>query len=269
MEVAAHYERGLKIATLLTGFLLPTDVFRCIWCLMIKPSILLAAIFTLTFGVSEGSAQQSRLLSAEQQVPYAAVGQLVRGRMKNDGLCTATLVAPNYILTAAHCLFVARNDTPSELRQYTFAAGWNNGTAIAASSLAEIIIPDTYSPMSDDGLRMLNNDWALARLSDPITEVEPLPITRIPGPWETVYYLTYSQRNREAPLLTRNCRHHVLEQGPLLIGCPVIGGNSGAAVLVGGQENPQIVAVIAAKADGNAFAVIPNEELLYLISSFN
>jgi len=269
VEVAAHYERGLKIATLLTSFLLPTDVFRCIWCLMIKPSIILAAIFVLALNVSKALAQQSRLLSAEQQEPFAAVGQLVRGRKQDNGLCTATLVAPNYILTAAHCLYVARDDTPSELRQYTFAAGWNNGTAIAASSIAEVIIPDSYTPVSNDGLRMLNNDWALARLTDPITEVEPLPITRVPGPWETVYYLTYSQKNREAPLLTRNCQHRVLDQGPLLVGCPVIGGNSGAAVLVGSQDNPQIVAVIAAKADGNAFAVIPNEELLSLISSFN
>ena len=123
---------------------------------------------------------------------------------------------------------------------------------------AEIIIPNSYAPVSNDRLSMLNNDWALARLTDPIVEVQPLPITRVPGPWETVYYLTYSQRNREAPLLTRNCQHRVLDQGPLLVGCPVISGNSGAAILVGDQDDPQIVAVITAKADGNAFAVIPN-----------
>ena len=123
MEVAAHYERGLKIATLLTGFLLPTDVFRCIWCLMIKPSILATALICLFVGPSVVSAQQALKLSPEQQAPWAAVGQLVKGRIGTQSVCTATLVAPDVILTAAHCVNGAKNETPSGLRQYTFAAG--------------------------------------------------------------------------------------------------------------------------------------------------
>ena len=249
--------------------MLPSGTLSCIWYLMVRPSIIVVAIMALFTQILGASAQQTQLLTTDEQQPYSAIGQLVQGRADDSGLCTATLVAPNYILTAAHCVFGARNSTVSELRRFTFAAGWNNGKAVATSSIAEIIIPQSYAPFSEDSLSMLNNDWALARLTDTITEIDPLPITRVPGPWEPVYFLTYSDRNREAPLLTKNCQHRVLEQGPLQIGCPVIGGNSGAAVLVGDPSNPEIVAIIAAKAQGNAFAVIPSEELLSLVSSFN
>ncbi|SHG79334.1 V8-like Glu-specific endopeptidase [Cognatiyoonia sediminum] len=267
MEVAAHYERGLKIATLLTGFLLPTDVFRCIWCLMIKPSILAIALICLFVGPSVVSAQQVTRLTPTQQAPWAAVGQLVKGRIGTQSVCTATLVAPDVILTAAHCVNGAKNETPSGLRQYTFAAGWNKGEAFATRSISEIIVPRSYVPGGEDRLRNLNSDWALVRLSDPITNIEPVPIVPLPGPWETVYFLTYSNAEPDTPYLTSGCAHRTLEEGPLQIACPVSSGNSGAAVFVGQPDNPQIVAVIAAKAQNNAFAVVPGEELLSRIES--
>jgi len=214
-----------------------------------------------------GVAQQRSILTAEEQAPWAAVGKLVNGRIGAQGLCTATLIAADYILTAAHCVAGAKNYTPSQLRRFTFAAGWNNGEAVATSSIAEIIVAEGYAPSGEMKLEALNNDWAVVKLTDPITTIEPLPIVRLPGPWEPVYYLTYSKGHDEAPLLTRGCDHRVMEQGPLQIACPARSGNSGAAVLVGGPDNPQIVAIIAAQARNNAFAVIPDEALLELVAA--
>lgn len=234
---------------------------------MIKPSIITATILLLLTWSTAATSQNWTELTAEQQAPYSAVGKLAKGRIGAQGVCTATLIAPDHILTAAHCVWGARDNAPSQLRQYTFAAGWNNGAAVATSSIAEVTIPDAYRPGQTTKLETLNNDWALARLTDPITEIEPLPIVRLPGPWEPVYYLTYSRVHDEAPLLTQGCDHRVMDEGPMQIACPARSGNSGAAVLVGKPENPQIVAIIVAQARQNAFAVIPNDELLALVAA--
>lgn len=234
---------------------------------MLKASILACTLISLVASISNANAQQWRLLSAEEQAPWGAVGKLVNGRIGAQGLCTATLIAPDYILTAAHCLATAQKLTPSQLRRYTFAAGWNDGKALGTSPVAEVIIPEDYRFGRKTDLETLNSDWALARLAEPIVDVQPLPLVRLPGPWEPVYYLSYSQKHDEAPLLTKGCAHRVMEQGPLQISCPAVGGNSGAAVLVGRPESPQIVAIIAAQAQSNAFAVIPNDELISLIET--
>ena len=267
LEVAEHYERGTKIATPVTTILLPTFVLRCIWYVMTKPSIMTAVFLWATLWANTVVGQDWSLLSAEEQAPYAAVGKLVKGRIGNQGLCTATLISPSHILTAAHCLDSASRGTPSQMRQFTFAAGWNDGQALATSSIADIYIPSEYERSDEKQLETLNFDWAIARLVDPISNVKPFPIVSVPGSWEQVYYLTYSPANTEAPLLTSGCDHRVMEQGPLQIACPARNGNSGAAVLVGNPTNPQIVGVIVAQARNNAFAVIPSEELLSLVSA--
>ncbi len=233
---------------------------------MRNASIIATSIIALFLQVSAAIGQDWELLSKDRQLPWAAVGKLIQGRLDSDKICTATLVAPDHILTAAHCVFAARNATPSELRRYTFLAGWNDGAAVASSSIAEIIPSPNYEPGAKNPLELIVNDWALVRLTDPISNIAPLTVTAPPGPWEPVYFLTYSGFNKEAAALSSGCEQKVLAEGPLLINCPVIGGNSGAAVLVGNQENPQIVAVISSKAEGTAVAVIPDDVLLTMIA---
>lgn len=242
-------------------FLLFYFVFGCIWLLMLKASIFTSLILLAT----SAEAQSWKLLSAEEQAPWAAVGKLIKGQLQSDKFCTATLIAADLILTAGHCIAGARNDTPSQLRRYTFLAGWNDDEAAGSSSIAEIILSKNYDPTKLSQVGFLNHDWALVRLTDPITDVQPLPVVGVPGPWEPVYFLTYSGLNSQSPLLTSGCDHYVLDAGPLHINCPVRGGNSGAAVLVGTPDDPQIVGIISSKAENTAIAVIPDEELLALL----
>lgn len=224
---------------------------------------LFVAMLLMPIGVN---AQQWRTLSAEEQAPWAAVGKIVRGRIDAQGFCTATLINPDTVLTAAHCVYRKQGFTPSQLRQFVFVAGWNNGQALASSIIREVIISDSYERSPKIQLDLLNHDWAILKLAEPITNIRPMPVVAMPGPWEPVYFISYSKVTPEAPQLTTGCQHRIMEEGPMQIACPAISGNSGAAVLVGRPEDAQIVAVLAAQGNGNAFAVIPDEELLSIIN---
>ena len=64
---------------------------------------------------------------------WEAVGRLDTG----DGFCSATLIAPDLVLSAAHCLFdrAGQSLAPEAI---TFHAGLRNGTAVATRGIARL-----------------------------------------------------------------------------------------------------------------------------------
>lgn len=145
--------------------------------------MLKASIFTsLILLATSAQAQSWKMLAEEEQAPLAAVGKLIKGQLQSDKFCTTTLIAADLILTAGHCIAAARNDMPSQLRRYTFLAGWDDDKASRSSSIAEIILSENYDPTKLSQVGYLSHYWALVRLTDPITDVQPLPVVGVPRP---------------------------------------------------------------------------------------
>ncbi len=166
-----------------------------------------------------------------QDIP--AVGRITYSATLVPGaaVCSGTLVAPDIVLTAAHCVR-GSVDNPALVH---FAAGYRDGTAVAAGQGAAITLA---------GGSGIAADVALVRLQSPLPVV-PLPIGPETDPW--LSRIGYRRAAPERPETDTLCLR-VHEDGPVVqLLCDAVSGHSGAPLLSRGPEgNWRVAAVMVA-----------------------
>lgn len=205
---------------------------------------LIAALVAL-LGVEAALAQSTglrRLTDRDDLLGWEAVGRLDTAQ---GGFCTATLIASDQVLTAAHCVYdEGRLRTASEL---TFRAGLRDGVAIAERQIAAIAVPDAYDPAKGMALDNVTYDVAVLQLSQPITTADADPFVlhqgRVTG--SRISVTSYGQGRAEALSRQRACEI-IAERQPLMaFDCNVTFGSSGAPVFVLHGDRGRIVSLIS------------------------
>lgn len=190
-----------------------------------------------------------------------AVGRISYGTAEpkpGAAICTGTLVAPDLVLTARHCLEKAKGN-PGNVR---FEPGLTGPRHSALGQGAEVILPEA-AVTPDRG-----NDAALLRLAAPIPAeaVTPLPLATSAQALQAASYSLFDYR-RDAPDQPepgRTCRHLGDHPGVLALSCPVVSGNSGAALLIAQDGGWRVAAVMVATVGGepvHALAALIPEDL--------
>jgi V8-like Glu-specific endopeptidase len=179
---------------------------------------------------------------------WKAVGKLIIGGRE---FCTGALVAPDLVLTAAHCLFDKDSGARMPDGSIQFLDGWRNGRAEAyRGARASVIFPGYTYGEPNEALRV-SHDLALIALDQPIllSQIPPFPMAPAPDRDAAVSVVSYGQDRSEAPSLQQTC--HVIDraQDVLVLTCNVDFGSSGAPVFVTGDQGAAIVSVISAKAE--------------------
>lgn len=177
-----------------------------------------------------------------------AVGRLNLAGYRHREMCTASLVAPDLALTAAHCVTTAEDGYLKRLEDMVFVAGWNGGEHAGSARVAEVMVhPGAF----DAGRFDLAHDVALVRLDRPL-DLAPLPLAagEAGGPLVLMGY----RRSRPHRLtVTPGCRG---AGGTIwTIHCGVEQGQSGGPVMAGTGTDRRIVAVIAAVRETETLAV--------------
>jgi V8-like Glu-specific endopeptidase len=164
--------------------------------------------------------------------------------------CTGTMIQPDLVLTAAHCLYDSRTGEKMDPRKIEFRAGWRSGKSIAKRFGIRAVIHPDYQDNADSKLsaQQIRNDVALIQLSDPIlsTHADPFRADRGAGSGNAVSVVSYGQGRNDAPSRQRECQILDSRGGIFAMSCDVVPGSSGAPVFAMREGRPRIVAVVSA-----------------------
>lgn len=242
---------------------------RAAWALAML-SILAGAILVETVIAAESG--RGRGLKGDEAHTWRAIGRVNIGGLRTRSLCTGTLIAPDIVLTAAHCVVHQRTGVPHRLASIHFVAGWLKGEMSGHSTAVAISVHPFYRPNRDDNALALTTDIALIRLRDPLSPdaAEPFEVAAPPPPGSPILVISYRRDRPNALTYQDDCSFQA-QQGPtLVLGCPIASGASGSPVLaeIDGEERV-IGTLIAMNDQGLAFAIQAKGIVENLLQSLN
>ncbi|WP_084794537.1 trypsin-like serine peptidase [Pseudoponticoccus marisrubri] len=186
---------------------------------------------------------------------WEAVGRL---EIAGEAFCTGALIAPELVLTAAHCLYDPGTGARVPVDDIQFLAGWRNGRAAAYRRIRKAVPHPDYVFAEAADVARVGTDLALIELQHPIrnTTILPFATEAAPEAGASVGVVSYAHDRSEAPALQDLCRVMARQSGMLVLSCAVDFGASGSPVFRFDLEGtPRIVSVVSAKAEANGAPV--------------
>jgi len=223
---------------------------------MVRSGLAIVALL-ISAQISAVQAQDAGLIRLD--TGYAARGWEAVGRLDiaDKGFCTGTLIAPDLVLTAAHCLFDRESGAPIDPARIEFLAGMRNGRALAYRDVRRAVTHPGYLPGAQ--ATASQHDLALLELSQPVrlTGVRPFDIGLPVTAGAQVGVVSYAHDRPDAPALQEVCSVLGAEAGVMVMSCDIDFGSSGAPVFSIADGIASIVSVVSAKADmdGNDVAL--------------
>lgn len=179
---------------------------------------------------------------------WEAVGRIDLG---GRGFCTGALIAPDLVLTAAHCLFDKTNGERFLAGEMEFLAGWRQGRADAYRKVRRAVAHPDYIYQNGTDLARVGYDLALLELEQPIRlpSIQPFATDMQPSRGDRVGVVSYALDRAEAPSLQEFCEVLDRQGEVLVLGCQVDFGASGAPIFTIRDGVARIVSVVSAKAE--------------------
>jgi len=210
--------------------------------------LLLALWITADKAPAKDTSQLVELRTLSQAHAWEAVGRV---NLIGTGFCTGSLIAPDLVLTAAHCMYNKQTGERIATEKVEFLAGWRNGTAVAERFAKRIVIHRNYRYLDKHRLERVASDIALIELKKPIrsADIRPFNWAKRPNVGQIVEVVSYSKERADVPSLQKICRVLGRDPAVLVLSCKVTFGASGSPIFVMENGVPRIASVVSAKAE--------------------
>ncbi|CUH63209.1 V8-like Glu-specific endopeptidase [Thalassovita gelatinovora] len=210
-----------------------------------KRSGIIAILIILVLVLPATADGLRRLTDREDLLGWEAVGRL---DLDGRGFCTGTLIAPDLVLTAAHCVYDGNIRDLRPADKIMFRAGLRDGVAIAERRGLQIAAHPDYDPEQPPSVENIRYDVALIRLSEPITsrDADPFVIHSGQNAGNQISVASYGVNRAEALSRQRKCTLLAERNEVIAFDCNVTFGSSGAPVFVRVGGRGRILSLVSA-----------------------
>lgn len=213
-------------------------------------------------GVAPGLGKDGLAIIDSDAHPWASIGRVNRAGYRSTSMCTGTLIRPDVVLTAAHCLFDRVTGTPFRPEDVVFLAGVRREDYSARLQAACFRVDPDYDPKATPQLQTLYSDVALIILDRPsdlplVDQVSPLD-TALPERDATLVSVGYHKDRRFLPTADPACHVIGAVEGSWVTDCQTKQGASGGPVFLRDRDELKIAAIMSATAGEKASVVVPH-----------
>jgi protease YdgD len=205
-------------------------------------------------------AHDPRIKVDPNAVPWRAVGKLQAASMNVRESCTATLVGPSTVVTAAHCVFNRRTQRFFPPQSLHFLIGYSSSDHSGHAVGIGVKIGDGYDPRRPE--QTIGSDWALVFLDKSLgSQDRILPMASdLPPDGTNIMLGGYQQDHPLILMADIQCRvdgRFVDPSGRVLLrhNCAGTLGVSGAPLLVDMGGRWQIAAIDVAAEGSTAYGL--------------
>ena len=187
--------------------------------------------------------------------PWAAIGRLNTSTGRH---CTATLIARDAVVTAAHCVHDPRTGLGVRPSTLHFLAGYQRGSYVAHAIGRSIRMVAPARSQPAVGIDRVADDWAIVSLAAALS-VRPIPVrpTEAGGdavPPGSLLRAGYSQDRPHLLAVHEGCsvKQRLAGDRVWLTDCDATRGDSGSPVLMRRGAAVDLVGITAAVIDANS-----------------